>query len=115
MMTLRDIKDKMGLSVCCGEENLNHSVTGGYSGDLLSDVIANSKAGNVWVTMQVHVNIVAVAVLKELSAIIVVNGRHPAEDTLKKAREEKIPILSSTLSAFDVTGRLYFLGVGNVT
>jgi hypothetical protein len=114
-MTVRDIKQKLGLCLCCGEEKLSHEVTGGYAGDLLSDVMANSKAGNVWVTMQVHVNIVAVAVLKELAAIIIVNGRHAAEDTLKKAAEEKVAILSSTLPAFDVTGRLYFLGVGNVT
>jgi predicted transcriptional regulator len=114
-MTLKDIKQKLGLSLCCGDEKLDNEVTGGYAGDLLSDVMANSKAGNVWITMQVHVNIVAVAVLKELAAIIIVNGRHPAEDTIKKAAIEKVPILSSTLTAFDVAGRLYFIGVGNVT
>ncbi|MBI5474299.1 MAG: serine kinase [Ignavibacteriae bacterium] len=111
-MTVREIKQQLGLFLCWGDEKLEHKVTGGYVGDLLSDVMANSKAGNVWITMQTHVNIVAVAVLKELAAIIIVNGRHPAEETLKKAAEEKVPILSSTLSAFDVAGRLYFLGVG---
>jgi hypothetical protein len=114
-MTVREIRQKLGLCLCSGEEKLDIEVTGGYAGDLLSDVMANSKAGNVWVTMQVHVNIVAVAVLKELAAIIIVNGRHPADDTLKKAVEEKVPILSSTLPAFDISGRLYFLGVGNVS
>jgi predicted transcriptional regulator len=113
-MTVREIQQGLGLNLCCGEEKLDREVTGGYSGDLLSDVIANSKAGNIWITMQVHVNIIAVAVLKELAAIIIVNGRHPGEDTLQKAEEEKIPILTSTQSAFDVAGRLYFLGVGSV-
>ena len=61
---------------------------------------------------QVHVNIVAVAVLKELAAIIIVNGRRPAEDTVRKAIEEQVPILSSTLPAFEVIGKLYFLGAG---
>ena len=111
-MTVRDIQQKLGLSLCCGGENLDREISGGYAGDLLSDVIANSKAGSVWVTMQVHVNIVAVAVLKELAAIIIVNDRHPAEDTVRKATEEKVPILSSTLPAFEVIGKLYFLGAG---
>jgi shikimate kinase len=91
---------------------LNRQVTGAYAGDLLSDVIANSMAGNVWITMQVHVNIVAVAALKELSAIILVNGRRPSEDTLQRAHEEKVAILSAADQAFKVAGRLYAFGVG---
>ena len=109
-MTVGDVVHKLGLEACCSAADLGQEVTGGYSGDLLSDVMANSKAGNVWITMQMHVNIVAVAVLKELSAIILVNGKHPAEDTLKRAREEHIPILLSKLSAYEVAGKLYFLG-----
>jgi hypothetical protein len=111
-MTLATIIEKLGLAVCCGDDMLQREVTGGYSGDLLSDVIANGRAGNIWITMQVHVNIVAVAVLKELSAIILVNGRQPAADTLRKAKEEQVPILSARLTAFDVAGRLTSLGVG---
>jgi len=114
-MTIRDIVNELEFTPCCAEEKLNQKVTGGYSGDLLSDVIANSKAGDVWITMQVHVNIVAVAVLKELSAIILVNGRKPSEDTLKKATDEKIPILVSKLSSFETGGKLYELGIGKGT
>jgi len=113
-MTVRDAVSKLGFSVCSGGKELDREITGGYSGDLLSDVIANSSVGNVWVTMQVHVNIVAVAVLKELSAIIIVNGRQPADETVKKAGEESVPILSSTLPAFEVAGKLYFLGVSGI-
>lgn len=111
-MTLREIADTLGLTVCCGEEALDRQVTGGYAGDLLSDVMANSSAGNIWVTMQVHTNIVAVAVLKELAAIILVNGRKPAEDTLQRAREEKVAILSGSGPAFETVGRLYALEIG---
>lgn len=110
-MTVHEIMKDLGLSVCCGEGNLTREVTGGYSGDLLSDVMAHSMAGNVWITMQIHVNIVAVAVLKELSAIILVNGRQPTEDTVRKAIEENIPILQSQLPAFEIAGKLYLLGV----
>ena len=114
-MKLNEVAKKLDLTVCCPGMGVNDEVTGGYVGDLLSDVIANSKAGNVWMTMQVHVNIVAVAVLKELSTIVLVNGKMPAEDTLKKAIEEKVMILSSKAPAFETAGRLYALGVGKVT
>jgi serine kinase of HPr protein (carbohydrate metabolism regulator) len=110
-MKIREVVDKLGLKVHCGAEQLDREVTGGYASDLLSDVIANSKQGNVWITMQVHVNIVAVAVLKELAAIIIVQGRAPAEETVRKAREEHVAILTSSLSAFETSGRLHALGI----
>ena len=77
--------------------------------DLLSDVIANAKAGDVWVTLQVHPNIVAVAALKELSGIVLVNGRQPEVETLDRANEEGIPILITEMPAFELVGELYKL------
>jgi len=112
-MTLKEIAEKLNLSVRCGQDKLDLEVTGGYSSDLLSDVIANSKPGNVWITMQIHVNIVAVAVLKELAAIIIVQGREPAADTLKKATVEKVAILVSRLPAYETAGKLYELGTAS--
>ncbi|MDP2887230.1 MAG: DRTGG domain-containing protein [Ignavibacteria bacterium] len=111
-MKLKEVVERLNLRVLCGNEHLDREVTGGYSGDLLSDVIANSKGGNVWITLQVHVNIVAVAVLKELAAIIIVQGRSVAEETLTKAREENVIILVSELPAFETAGKLNRLGVG---
>jgi len=111
-MTLKKIINALDLSPCCGDVSFDSEVTGGYASDLLSNVIANSKKGDVWITMQVHSNIVAVAVLKELAAIIIVQGREPVEDTIRKAKEEKIPILVSKMSAFEVIGKLYQLGIG---
>ena len=86
-------------------------VTGGYSSDLLSDVMGNAQAGDIWITMQVHKNIVAVAAMKDLSGIILVNSRKPDNDTLQKAEEENIAVLGSDLPAFEVAGRLYDLGI----
>lgn len=111
-MNLKEIIEKLSLTVRCAETTLANEITGGYASDLLSDVIANSQKGNIWITMQVHVNIVAVAVLKELSAIIIVRGREPNEDTLKKAKEENIPIILSKLPAFQLVGKLYEYGIG---
>jgi len=114
-MTPKDLVDKLGLTVCCQGSAFDRDITGGYAGDLLSDVIANSKAGNVWITMQIHVNIVAVAVLKELSAIVLVNGRSPEESTLTKAKEENVTILSGNRTAFETSGVLHALGIGHTT
>jgi hypothetical protein len=112
-MTPKELADKLELTVCCDGPTFNQEITGGYAGDLLSDVIANSKTGNVWITMQIHVNVIAVAVLKELTAIILVNGRRPEEGTLRKAVEEKVTILSSKRAAFETIGSLHALGVGH--
>ncbi|MFH1297621.1 MAG: DRTGG domain-containing protein [Bacteroidota bacterium] len=110
-MKLKDIITALDLQVKMGRDLLEREVTGGYAGDLLSDVLANSKKGNIWVTLQIHQNIVAVASSKELSGIIIVNGRKPEEETLKKAQEEKIPVMISKLLTYEVAGRLYEMGI----
>jgi predicted transcriptional regulator len=89
----------------------DRNVLGGYASDLLSDVMANSREGDVWVTMQKHVNIVAVAQLNGLACIVLVNGRQPEPDTVKRAEEERIPLISTPLQAFEVAGILYSAGI----
>ncbi len=108
-MKLKEIIEKLQLKVLASQENLDVEVTGGYTSDLLSDVIANSKEGNLWVTLQIHQNIIAVAKLKDLSGIIIVNNRKPDEDTLQKAKEENVPLLVSAEMAYEVSGKLYEL------
>jgi len=78
-------------------------------GDLLSDVMANSREGDVWITCQSHQNIVAVSVLKEHAGIILVLGKEPDKDTVEKASREGIPLLVTKLSGFEITGRIYDL------
>ena len=110
-MNGRDIVKRLNLAVAAGEKGLDREIRGGYCGDLLSDVMANAASGDIWLTMQSHQNIVAVAVLKEMGAILLVNGRRPEEDTIAKAEEEGIPILSSPLPAFSLAGRIYGMGI----
>ena len=88
---------------------MTREVTGGCASDLLSDVIANAKAGSLWVTLQVHPNIVAVASLKELSGIVLVNSRQPEVETLDRANQEGIPILTTERRTFELVGELYQL------
>jgi serine kinase of HPr protein (carbohydrate metabolism regulator) len=108
-MKIKAISEKLQLEVLAGQQNLDVEVTGGYTSDLLSDVIANSKAGNLWITLQIHQNIIAVAKLKDLTGIIIVNNREPDEDTLGKANEENVPVLCSKEMAFEISGKLYEL------
>ena len=110
-MKLHEIVEKLSLKVWTENADLDSDVKTGYASDLLSDVMANALEGSLWVTLQVHQNIVAVAVLKSLSGIVFVNGREPEEATLKKANEEGLAIMTTELSMFEVVGRLYGLGV----
>jgi len=87
-------------------------VTGCYCGDLLSNVMAHAKDGDVWLTIQTHQNIVAVAALLNLRCIILVEGNLPQDETLQKAKKEGVIILSSRETAYQVAGRLYNLGLG---
>ncbi|MEW6102645.1 MAG: DRTGG domain-containing protein [bacterium] len=110
-MKVKDIVESLSLSVITGREQLDREITGGYCSDLLSDVLANAKRGDIWITLQVHQNIIAVASMKELSGVILVNNRKPDPDTLQKAEDEDIPILSCPFSSFELAGRLYQLGI----
>lgn len=110
-MKLTELIQKLNLSVRSAKGNLEREVTGGYASDLLSDVLANSKEGNLWITLQIHQNIVGVASMKDLAGIILVNSREPESETLEKAEAEKVPIMVSEMPTFELIGMLYSLGV----
>lgn len=110
-MKIKDLIEKFNLKVLSELYEPESEVSGGYTSDLLSDVIANSKKDNVWITMQTHLNIIAVASLKELSAIIIVMNREIDKDALEKANEEKILVLSTNLTAFQISGKIYESGI----
>jgi hypothetical protein len=108
-MDIKTVVKTLNLQVRSATDNLNINISGGYTGDLLSDVMANSHEGDIWITRQVHQNIVAVASLKEHAGIILVNSCEPTRDTLEKAIQENIPIMVSGMSAFELTGKIYNL------
>jgi hypothetical protein len=110
-MKLIDAVKKLNLTVLSGGNLLEREIAGGYASDMLSDVLANADKGYLWVTMQIHPNVLAVANSKDLSGIVIVNGRMPEAETLERAEQKKIPILMSVESTYSVVGRLYELGV----
>lgn len=111
-MTLREIADALNLTPRTATVGWETAVTGAYASDLLSDVMANSKAGELWITLQAHPNIVAVASLRDLAGIVLVGRREPQEETLDKANQEGVSLFVSPLPTFELAGRLYAMGVG---
>ena len=110
-MKLTELVQQLSLSVRSAEGDLGREVTGGYASDLLSDVLANGEPGNLWITLQIHKNIVAVASMKDFAGIILVNSREPEKDTIEKAEAENIAIMVTELPTFELVGRLYGLGI----
>jgi predicted transcriptional regulator len=113
-MKLGEIADQLGLEVQTAKHRLSTEVTGGYASDLLSCVMAKAQAGNIWITLQGHPNIVAVASLLNLAGVVITEGMTPDTATLQKAKEEGIPVLTTPLTAYTVAGRLFTLGVPGV-
>ena len=110
-MNIKTLVEKFGLNILTEVYNPDGEISGCYSGDLLSDVIANAKYGNIWITMQTHLNIVAVAGLKELTAVIIVMNRLPDKDTINKAKEERLTILGSGLTSYQISGKIFESGI----
>jgi predicted transcriptional regulator len=110
-MTVGDVVNILPLTVVAGASCLDKSVKCGYTSDLLSNVMGFAAADSVWITMQGHQNIVAVALLAGLAAVIVAGGVKLELDTVEKASSEGVVLLTTELPSFEVAGRLYELGV----
>lgn len=106
-MKVFDLVKELKLTVFSGAEMLNQEISGVYVSDLLSDVMGNAKEGEVWITLQTHENVVAVASLKDLAAVIFVKNVQPDENTLERSMDENIPLLGTSESTFEITGKLF--------
>jgi predicted transcriptional regulator len=108
-MQVKDIISILDLKIFGGNQGLDREISGGYTSDLLSDVMGHAESGKVWITLQTHKNVIAIASLKELAAVILIKGLEPDTDMLAQAEEEGIPVLGSTEQAFEITGKLFNL------
>ena len=97
------------LNIITGEKDV--SVEAGYVSDLLSDVMRNAKPNSIWITIQHHENVIAVAAMAEISVIVFSNGITPEEEIIKRAEDEGMILCSYPDSSFELVGRLYQLGV----
>ena len=110
-MKLKELCHHLQLKVWAARAKLGKEVTSGYTTDMLSCAMAKVQAGSIWVTLQAHANIVAVASLTDAAGIIITEGAKPDAATIQKAEEEDIPILTTDLTTYTVVSRLFELGV----
>lgn len=110
-MQVKELVEKLELTVLANGDEAAE-VTGGYSSDLLSWVMAHGVRGGAWITVQTHMNIIAVASLLDMSCIIIPEGIDVDESVLGKAAGEGISILSSAKTAYELSGLMYGMGIG---
>ncbi len=108
-MTIYQLTEKLNLKSLNKTDDVE--VTGAFASDLLSDVVGNTSAGNILLSVQVHKNIVAVASLVGLAAVIITSGRTPDQSVIDAAQENELSLLSSEESTFMLAGKLYELGL----
>lgn len=91
--------------------NGDNDIDGVYIGDLLSFVMGNGKEGALWLTVQRHINVIAVAELNDFAGIIFVEDVDPDEDTVAQATKQDIPLFISSLDAYSLTKELAQAGL----
>jgi hypothetical protein len=108
-MKVSELVAQLRLKVWDGNRCPDREITGGYTSDLLSDVIGHARAGNVWMTLQTHKNVMAIATLKDLAAVVLVKGYEPEADMLAQSMIEEIPVLGTEDETFEISGKIYKL------
>ena len=108
-MKVQELVDKLNLKVLSGANGLDREIDGCYISDLLSDVMGNAMEGNIWITLQTHKNVMAVASLKELACIILVKNLMPNDETIEQSNDEDLPILQTSLPTYEIAGLVYNL------
>ncbi len=108
-MRVQEIVDRLELKPVT--RVFDKDVTGVYISDMVSDIIANAKAGNLLVTLQIHNNVIAAANLVDIAAIVVTQGKKPTDDVVKMAEKAQITVVSTELNRWQVATRLYESGI----
>ena len=108
-MKVQELVEKLNLKVLSGEKGLEREIDGCYISDLLSDVMGNAMEGNIWITLQTHKKVMAVASLKEMSCIILVKNLVPNDETIEQSNDEDVPILQTSLPTYEIAGLVYNL------
>lgn len=112
-MRVRDLVEALGLEVLGGSQGLDKELSGGFVCDLLSEAMGASRPGQVLITVQNKVNVVAVAFFCDLSGIIVANKAKVDREAVEKADEKQIPLMTSPQPVFELVGRFYQMLAGS--
>ena len=103
-MTIQEVAALIDGTVQTKTVDTSREVTCGYTCDLLSWVMAKGREGMAWATVQAHMNVVAVAVLADMSCVIAAEGVQFGADVIEKAEEEGVALITTDLSAYHVAG-----------
>ena len=113
-MNLQQIIEQLNLNLLTDPRDFETiHPEGGYTSDLLSCVMAGAKSKYIWVTLQAHLNIVAVAALLDVAAIIITENAQPDPATIAKANEQGVVLLSTSMPNIEVDGKLWEMGIRN--
>jgi len=111
-MTTKEIAEALGLeNLTPGIAQDDADIEQAYASDLLSDVLANAPTGGMLVTLQVHLNVIAVASHTGLKAVVFACDRRPDDEVVARAVEEEIALFVTPADTFTLSGRLYELGI----
>jgi len=111
-MNLQQVIDELNLVVLTKPKNFAKIFpSGGYASDLLSCVMSGARNQNLWLTLQAHVNIIAVAALLDLSAVIISENAQPDASVIARANEQDVTLLSTPLPTYEIAGRLWMMGL----
>ncbi len=109
-MTVRELLQKTGWKALTDIPDT--AVSSAYIGDLLSWVMAHAQAGAAWVTVQAHINVIAVASLTGCACVIIPENIQVSEETLEAARSKGVAVISAPCTAYGAAKALCALGVG---
>ena len=112
-MTVKELQSKLKLNALNAVSDTE--VEGAFISDMVSDVMAGAKAGNVWVTVQTHKNVIAAANLVDIPAVIVVRGKKVPEDTVQMADKVGVTLFATDLGTFQIAIKLFEAGVKPTT
>ncbi len=110
-MTIQGFLDLTGSKLVTGSVDLTREITCGYACDLLSWVMSHGAPGMCWITVQAHMNVIAVATLMDMAAVVAPEGIRFEQDIIQKAEEEGVALIEADRTAYELSGLLYAQGV----
>ena len=109
-MKMKDCINELDIKLL-NTATLEKEVEDVYLGDLLSMVMAKANENSLWLTVQAHMNTIAIAEMLDISGVIFLEGVIPNEDVIKKADELNLLLMSSQQSAYSLSNKLVSLGI----
>lgn len=108
-MKIQEIIEKLDLAPLTDVED--RDVGGVFISDMLSDVMASAGAGDLWLTVQTHKNIVSASNLIDISAVVITYGKKVPKETIELANRFHVIILATPMSTYELVGKLYSIGL----